>query len=115
MVDVTHDGHDRRARDPPHVVGMRGGANQRRLWPNRDGGRGCRNGGLLWGIANLLGDFRRRVIVDDLIDAGKDTKRNQVADYLVDRDAEQLRQVFDDDLRRKRDWPTWLDGDGRRA
>ena len=115
MVNVTHDGHNRRTGNPPYVVGMRGGANQRRLWPDRDGGRGCRNGGLFRGIANLLGDLCRRVIVDHLVDAGIDAQGNQVADDFIDLDIEHLRQILDDDLWRKRDRPTRLDGGCRRA
>lgn len=110
MVYVPHDGHDWRPQYPPDLVGMGRRADECCLWPYCDGRRGrccCR---FLRCIANLFGDFCRHIVADDFIDAGKDTNGNQVANDLVDRDVEQFRQVFDDDLRRNRYRAARLDG-----
>ena len=96
VVDVAHDGHDRRTLDELFRL---------ILIVDRDlRGRGClRLGFGLAGLAGpdlrdlvsqLLGDERRRVAVDGLIDRGEDAAADELADDVGGVDADELGKLL---------------------
>ena len=101
VVDVAHDGHDRGARleerrDRPPRTGL--------PWsPRRPAlvlvGADRRPDGLGLGdfVAELAGDERRGVAVDQLVDRREDAALDQLADDVRGVDAEQLRELLDGD------------------
>src|SRR5262249_1320141 len=103
MVHVAHHRDDRWTRLAANVVGVRARAAGGGLWAGGHAGGGRRGGGFLRLVADGRRDLRRRVVVDDLIDAGKNPLRDERADHLVDRDIQQFRQILDHDLRRNGD------------
>ena len=100
VVDVAHDGHDRRPLDELAGVVLLEEGHLR---------GGCGHGlaldlaarlgrpGLGHLVAQLLGDERCRVTVDGLVDGGEDAAADELADDVRGVDADELGQLLDGD------------------
>ncbi len=105
MVHVAHHGDDRWTQQAAEILGVSTGADEVRLGARRHRRAWRRGGGFLWLEAEGRRYFRRGVVIDDLIDAGEDTLRDQRANNLIDRNVQQIGEVFHHHLRRNRDRP----------
>ena len=101
VVDVTHDGHDRRPRLEQRRVVLFVEDLLGRLGDLsivvRVGTAGAGRFGLGHLVAELAGDERRGVTVDELVDRGEDAALDQLADDVRRIDAEQLGELLDGD------------------
>ena len=121
VVDVAHDGHDRRARlEERRLVLLEedflGGLRRGRITVLGFGAALLRLDRLGYLVAQLAGDERSRVAVERLVDVGEDAALDQLADHVRGVDAEQLGQLLDRDRVRDLDRATsgWLERlDGR--
>ena len=100
VVDVAHDGHDRRPRlEQRRVVlleeDLLGGLGDRRLGAGLATDRWRHRLGDL--VAQLARHQRRRVAIDELVDAGEDAALDQLADDVRGVDREQVGQLLDGD------------------
>ena len=114
MIDVSHDGNDGRDDDGVTLVAARyhgfvgGEAALRALHRWRDG---LRNLG--WLKAHVCRDKGRFIVIDDLVDIGKNAVLfNKVADNFVRRGLQKIGQIFDHNLCRYGDRAGWLLFDG---
>ena len=113
VVDVAHDGHDRGAwLEQRRIVLLEqdflgGGLGDRLLAGSASRRRWSRNGRRLGDlVAELAGDERRRVTVDQLVDGREDAALDQLADHVRGVDVEQLGELLDGDRRRQLDRAT---------
>src|SRR5260221_9931329 len=105
MVHVAHHGDDRWTQQAAEILGVSTGADEVRLGARRHRRAWRRGGGFLWLEADGRRHFRRGAVIDDLIDAGEDTLRDQRANNFIDRNVQQIGEVFHHHLRRNRDRP----------
>ena len=109
MVDVAHDGHDRRAglqvgRGVVLEEDLLGRLRRRRLAVGLDAGRLAAGRDRLRDlVAELARDERSRVAVDQLVDAREDAALDELADHVGRVDAQLCREVLDRDRGRKLD------------
>ena len=104
VVDVAHHGHDRGARLEERLVVLLEqlllgrGADRGRLGALSVRARDYRHGHRLGDLeAELLGDERRGLAVDPLVDVGEDAALDQLADHVGGIDAERVGQVLHGD------------------
>ena len=110
VVDVTHDGHDRRARQQERriiflvedLLGRLGDLTLGFGVGAADPGRL----GLRHLVAELAGDERRGVAVDELVDRGEDPALDELADDVRRVDPEELGEFLDGDRPGQLDRPT---------
>src|SRR6185437_10137376 len=106
---MSHDGDDRRNHDHVIFVACRHHGLVRRkslfitLYRWRYGDRA-----LSRLKAEVLGNQRCLVVVNYLVNAGKDAVLDQSTNYLVRCRVQQVGQVFDDNLWWNRNWPGWF-------